>query len=187
MNSEGKKMGKTASGAVWLDPGKTSPYEFYQYWRNIGDADVMKCLKMLTFFSLDELDEMEKWDDERINEKKELLAHHLTSLVHGEEEAEKARNVSAALFSGKGDDSNMPSVAITENMLKGEEAELLELLVYSGLAASRTDGRRLISQGGITVNGQKAEREDRKISLEELRKGVKIRKGKKIFCRVFLK
>ena len=187
MNSEGKKMGKTAKGAVWLDPEKTSPFEFYQYWRNTDDKDVMKCLRMLTFISLEELAEMEKWEDGRINEKKELLAYELTKLVHGEAEAQKAKEASRALFAGAGDDSNMPTTEISEQALENGGILLPELMVACGLAASKTEARRLIQQGGVSVNEEKADSIGRVITAQELQKGVKLRRGKKVFRRAVLK
>lgn len=187
MNSEGKKMGKTAKGAVWLDPEKTSPFEFYQYWRNTDDKDVMKCLRMLTFISLEELAEIEKWEDSRINEKKELLAYELTKLVHGEAEAQKAKEASRALFAGAGDDSNMPTTEISEQALENGGILLPELMVACGLAASKTEARRLIQQGGVSVNEEKADSIGRVITVQELQKGVKLRRGKKVFRRAVLK
>ena len=187
MNSEGKKMGKTAKGAVWLDPEKTSPFEFYQYWRNTDDKDVMKCLRMLTFISLEELAEIEKWEDGRINEKKELLAYELTKLVHGEAEAQKAKEASRALFAGAGDDSNMPTTEISEQALENGGILLPELMVACGLAASKTEARRLIQQGGVSVNEEKADSIGRVITVQELQKGVKLRRGKKVFRRAVLK
>lgn len=187
MNSEGKKMGKTAKGAVWLDPEKTSPFEFYQYWRNTDDKDVMKCLRMLTFISLEELAEIEKWEDSRINEKKELLAYELTKLVHGEAEAQKAKEASRALFAGAGDDSNMPTTEISEQALENGGILLPELMVACGLAASKTESRRLIQQGGVSVNEEKADSIGRVITAQELQKGVKLRRGKKVFRRAVLK
>lgn len=187
MNSEGKKMGKTAKGAVWLDPEKTSPFEFYQYWRNTDDKDVMKCLRMLTFISLEELAEIEKWEDSRINEKKELLAYELTKLVHGEAEAQKAKEASRALFAGTGDDSNMPTTEISRQALENGGILLPELMVVCGLAASKTEARRLIQQGGVSVNEEKADSIGRVITAQELQKGVKLRRGKKVFRRAVLK
>ena len=187
MNSEGKKMGKTAKGAVWLDPEKTSPFEFYQYWRNTDDKDVMKCLRMLTFISLEELAEIEKWEDSRINEKKELLAYELTKLVHGEAEAQKAKEASRALFAGAGDDSNMPTTEISEQALENGGILLPELMVACGLAASKTEARRLIQQGGVSVNEEKADSIGRVITAQELQKGVKLRRGKTVFRRAVLK
>ncbi|MBO4360722.1 MAG: tyrosine--tRNA ligase [Eubacteriaceae bacterium] len=186
LNSEGKKMGKTVSGAVWLDPEKTSPYEFYQYWRNVDDADVMKCLRMLTFVSLEEIDGMEKWPDERINEKKEILAFELTSLVHGQDEAVKARDASRALFTGEVDanSENIPSTAVSRSELE-EGVDIQSLLLRSSLASSRSDARRLIEQGGLTVNGQKVTDASRIISLDDMEGGyILIRKGKKVYHKI---
>lgn len=184
MNSEGNKMGKTAKGAVWLDPNKTSPFEFYQYWRNIGDADVMKCLRMLTFIPVEELDEMEKWDDSRINEKKEILAYDLTNLVHGEEEARKAREASHALFTGIGDDSNMPTTQLARTDIPKDGISIVDLMVLCKLAASKAEARRLIEQGGVSTDGEKVVDAGQMISRETLLNGVKLRKGKKVFHRV---
>ncbi len=186
-DSQGKKMGKTAGNAVWLDPNKTSPFEFYQYWRNVGDADVMKCLRMLTFFTLEELEEMEKWDDSRINEKKEKLAWHLTALVHGEEEADKAQNAARALFAGGGDAEHMPTTEIPAEKIADGTIGLLDLLVTCGLAASNGEARRLVQQGGITIDEKKMDAIDARIDAEALKTGVKIKKGKKIFHRAILK
>ncbi len=186
LNSEGKKMGKTASGAVWLDPNKTTPFEFYQYWRNIDDADVMKCIRMLTFVPLEQIEEMEAWDDSRINEKKDILAHELTTLVHGEEEADKARATSQALFSGEGDDANMPATQISEELLENGEIGIIELLTACSLASSKGEARRLIDQGGISVNGEKVTDIALKISESDLKDGVKIKKGKKVFHKAVL-
>ncbi len=186
-DSQGKKMGKTAGNAVWLDPNKTSPFEFYQYWRNVGDADVMKCIKMLTFLPLEEIEEMEKWEDNRINEKKDILAFELTALVHGKEEAEKAREASRSLFSGNGgDDSNMPTTEISaadaENGMN-----IVDLMIVCGLAASRGEAKRLIQQGGVSVDGEKVASMDAVVSAEALKNGAKIRKGKKIFHKAIVK
>ena len=186
MNSEGKKMGKTAKGAVWLDPNKTSPFEFYQYWRNIDDADVMKCLRMLTFIPVDEIDEMEKWDGSRINEKKSILAYSLTELVHGAECAEKAKKTSDALFGGEGDEEGMPSTILDPSVVCDGCISLAELLVIGNLAKSKGEARRLIEQGGITVNGEKITDIGCCVSVDQLNAGVKIRKGKKIFHRFSL-
>ncbi len=186
LNSEGKKMGKTAKGAVWLDPAKTSPYEFYQYWRNVDDADVMKCIKMLTFIPMDEIKEMENWDDSRINEKKEILAYSLTELVHGEEEATKARNTAAAIFSGAGDDANMPSTAISADQVPAEGILLAELMVLCKLAKSRGEAKRLIEQGGVSVNGEKVTDMFMTVSLDSLKGSVKIQKGKKVFHKAYI-
>ena len=183
-DSQGNKMGKTAGNAVWLDPNKTSPFEFFQYWRNVGDADVMKCIRMLTFIPLEEIEEMDKWDDSRINEKKEILAFELTKLVHGEEEATKAREAARALFSGEGDDANMPT---TEVALDGTGIGIIDLMMACDLAASRGEARRLIQQGGVSVNGEKVPNQDFTVSADDLKAGVKIRKGKKIFHKAILK
>ncbi len=155
MNSEGKKMGKTQKGAVWLDPKKTTPYEFYQYWRNIGDADVLKCLRMLTFLPLEQIDEMDKWEGSKLNEAKDILAYELTNLVHGEEEAGKAREASKGLFGGSGSIENMPKAQLTEEDFRDGKIDLISMLTVSGLVSSRSEGRRAIEQGGISVNDEK--------------------------------
>lgn len=184
-NSEGQKMGKTVSGAVWLDPNKTSPFDFYQYWRNVDDADVIKCIKLLTFIPMEEIKEMEKWEDNRINEKKEILAFELTKMVHGEEEAIKAKNAAKALFSGEGDDNNMPTTEFDSFPAEGDQ--LLNVLVKCGLTASRGEGRRLIEQGGLSVDGEKVTDPNVVISYDALQKGIKIKKGKKVFHKAILK
>ena len=184
-DSQGKKMGKTAGNAVWLDPEKTSPFQFYQYWRNVDDADVMKCLRMLTFLSLEELDDMAKWDDSRINEKKEKLAWNLTAMVHGDAEADKAQAAARALFTG-GDDAAMPTTSIGEDKLENGSIGLLSLLVSCGLAASNGEARRLVQQGGIALDDKRVDTVDARVSAEELKKGVKIKKGKKIFHKAVL-
>ena len=186
LNSEGKKMGKTSKGAVWLDPLKTTPYEFYQYWRNVDDADVMKCLKMLTFIPFDEIKEMEKWDDSRINEKKEILAYELTNLVHGEAEAKKAKEVALSLFSGVGNDENMPSTKLSEADLSDGQIKIIDLLMACSLTPSRGEARRLITQGGISIDGEKVTDINFSISKEKLVDGVKIKKGKKVFHKASL-
>ncbi len=186
-DSQGHKMGKTAGNAVWLDPNKTSPYDFYQYWRNVGDADVMKCIRMLTFLPLEQIDEMEKWDDSRINEKKKILAYELTALVHGKEEAEKAAEAAAALFAGgNGDDANMPTTTVTSSELTDGAIGILDALVKTGIAKSKGDARTLVKQGGITVDGNKVETQDFKFTEEMLKNGAKIKKGKKIFHKIIL-
>ena len=185
LNSEGKKMGKTAKGAVWLDPNKTSPFEFYQYWRNIDDADVMKCIRMLTFIPLEEIEAMDQWDDSRINEKKAVLAYSLTALVHGEEEAKKAQDVAASLFSGSGDDANMPSTTLSAAEV-GEGLALVDVMLACKLGKSKSEIRRLIEQGGVTVNGEKATAFDQPITADALKEGVIIRKGKKVFHKAIL-
>lgn len=182
-NSEGKKMGKSVNGALWLDKDKTSPYEFFQYWRNVNDADVDKCLKMITFLPIEEIEEMAKWQGERINEKKEILAFEITKLVHGEEEARKALEAARALFSGEGDDANMPTTEIElEN-----DIGLLDLLVLTKLAASKGEARRLIDQGGISLNGNKISDVNLRITKDDLKEPIKIKKGKKAFHKVVLK
>ena len=180
LNSEGKKMGKTASGAIWLDPNKTTPFEFFQYWRNVDDADVMKCFKLLTFLSLDRIKEIESWDDSRINEKKEILAYELTKLVHGQEEADKALQAAKNLFAGIGDDSNMPSIEVEAS----DEVNILELLVKAELATSKSEARRLVEQGGITIEGEKKTNPNEIIKFD---KDLKIKKGKKVFVKVIKK
>ena len=184
-DSNGMKMGKTAGNAVWLDPNKTSPFDFYQYWRNVGDADVMKCLKMLTFIPLDKLKEMEKWDDSRINEKKMILAHELTEMVHGKEEADKAEQAAKALFSGEGNDENMPTTEL-ENVPE-EGLPLLDAMVTAQLITSKGEGRRLIEQGGVSVNGEKVTDVYFLLTKEMLKEGAKIKKGKKVFHKIVLK
>ena len=182
-NSEGKKMVKSVNGALWLDKEKTSPYEFFQYWRNVNDADVDKCLKMITFLPIEEIEEMAKWPGERINEKKEILAFEITKLVHGEEEAKKALEAARALFSGEGDDANMPTTEIElEN-----DIGLLDLLVLTKLAASKGEARRLIDQGGISLNGNKVSDVNLRITKADLTEPIKIKKGKKAFHKVVLK
>ena len=180
-DSNGNKMGKTAGNAVWLDPNKTTPFEFYQYWRNIGDADVDKCIKMLTFLPMEQIREIEKWDPSRINEKKMLLAHELTELVHGKEEADKAEATAKALFAGGGDDANMPTTTISASDVPAEGISVIDLLSLCQLIPSRGEGRRLIEQGGVSIDGEKVTAFDQKVSAEALKEGVKIKKGKKIF------
>ena len=187
LNSEGKKMGKTAKGSVWLDPEKTTPFEFYQYWRNVSDEDVMKCLRMLTFLSLDEINEMEKWDDSRINEKKEILAFELTSLVHGKEEADKAQQAARALFGGGGDDSEMPTTELDASQVPAEGINVIDLLMACSLCPSKSEARRLITQGGLTVDEEKITAIDRTFSADQLAAGLKIRKGKKVYHKAVLK
>ena len=184
MNSEGKKMGKTANGAVWLDPNKTTPYEFYQYWRNVGDNDVLKCIRMLTFLPLEQIDEMDKWEGAQLNRAKEILAYELTKLVHGEEEAEKAQATARALFSGNGDFDNMPETVISADDLTDGSIGLLTLLVKTGICGSNGDARRLVQQGGVSVDDAKVT--DPKTSYDEsaLKNGIVIKKGKKVFHKV---
>ena len=185
-DSQGHKMGKTAGNAVWLDPNKTSPFEFYQYWRNVDDADVMKCIRMLTFLPLETIREMDAWDDSRINEKKEILAFELTSLVHGKDEAEKAQSAARALFSGEGDESTMPTTCLDCAKVPEEGVNILDLMICCGLAKSRGEARRLIEQGGVSVNGEKIASTYATISREQLCAGVKIKKGKKVFHKALL-
>ena len=186
MNSEGKKMGKTANGAVWLDPEKTSPYEFYQYWRNTSDADVLKCIRMLTFLPLEEIDKMDSWEGAKLNEAKDILAYELTKLVHGEEEASKARTASQALFAGGADDSNMPTTTINKADLTDGQINIMDLMVACKLVASKSEARRNVTQGGVSINGKKVTAIDHGITLEQLKEGVKIKKGKKTFHKAVL-
>ena len=187
LNSEGKKMGKTASGAVWLDPNKTSPFEFFQYWRNVDDADVLKCIRMLTFLSLEEIDKMAGWEGSQLNEAKEILAYELTKLVHGEEEAEKAKAASKALFAGGGDTEHMPTTELTNDDFGGGSIDVLTLLVKCGLAASKGEARRLVQQGGVTVNDEKVTAIESTFGCEQFTgDGVVIKKGKKVFHKAVL-
>ena len=187
LNSEGKKMGKTASGAVWLDPNKTSPFEFYQYWRNVDDADVIKCLRMLTFLPLEEIDAMADWKDAKLNEAKDILAYELTKLVHSQEEADKAREASRALFSGKGDATHMPATQIPAEKLTDGKIGIMALLVECRLCASNSEARRLVQQGGVSVNDAKITSIDAAFDGEALSgDGVIIKKGKKIFHRAYM-
>ncbi|MCD8148973.1 MAG: tyrosine--tRNA ligase [Clostridiales bacterium] len=184
LNSEGKKMGKTQSGAVWLDPSKTSPFEFYQYWRNVGDADVLKCLRMLTFLPLEQIDEMDTWEGSQLNTAKEILAFELTKLVHGEEEAAKAQESARALFSG-GNAADMPTAAITEADLQDGKVDIMGLLVASGLCTSRGDARRNIQQGGVSVNGEKVTDISAAYTPEEITaEDFVLRRGKKKYCKI---
>lgn len=185
-DSQGKKMGKTAGNAVWLDPNKTSPFEFYQYWRNVGDADVMKCIRMLTFLPLEQIDEMSTWKDQRLNEAKEILAYELTKMVHGEEEAEKAQNAARALFSGAADTEHMPSTQLTEADLTDGSIGILTLMVKAGLAASNGEARRLVVQGGVLVDGEKVAAPTVSFTADQLKNGIVIKKGKKIYHKVIL-
>ena len=183
-DSQGHKMGKTAGNAVWLDPNKTSPFDFYQYWRNVGDADVMKCIKMLTFIPIEEIAEMEKWDDSRINEKKEILAYELTSLVHGEEEAKKAQASARALFSGAGDIEHMPTTTLSDEDFTDGEIGILDLLIKGKMAPSRSEAKRLVIQGGVLVGDEKVESFSLTLPNEKFSgDGVVVKKGKKIFHR----
>ena len=183
-DSQGKKMGKTAGNAVWLDPNKTSPFEFYQYWRNVGDADVLKCLRMLTFLPLEQIDEMDKWEGSQLNTAKEILAFELTKLVHGEEEAAKAQESARALFSG-GNAANMPTATITEENLRDGEIDIMGLLVASGLCASRSEARRAVQQGGVAVNGEKVASIEASYKPEDINKeDFVLRRGKKNYRKI---
>ena len=185
MNSEGKKMGKTASGAVWLDPEKTSPYEFYQYWRNVGDQDVLKCIRMLTFLPLEEIDAMSDWEGSQLNEAKDILAYELTKLVHGEEEAEKAREASKALFGGGMDSANMPTTTLADEDFTDGKIDILEILVKTGITKSRGEGRRLVQQGGVSADEKKVADIGLSFTADQLKaEPVIIKKGKKIFHKV---
>lgn len=187
LNSEGKKMGKTQSGAVWLDPNKTSPYDFYQYWRNVGDTDVLKCLRMLTFLPLEQIDEMDKWEGSRLNTAKEILAYELTKLVHSEEEAEKAQAAARALFSGGGDNSNIPTTELSDADFTDGKIDILTLLVKTGLCPSKSEARRAVQQGGVEADGEKVAGIDKAFTTDELKgEGVVIRRGKKNYNRVTL-
>lgn len=187
LNSEGKKMGKTASGAVWLDPNKTSPFEFFQYWRNVDDADVLKCIRMLTFLPLEEIDKMSTWEGSQLNEAKEILAYELTKLVHGEEEADKAKAASRALFAGSGDTEHMPTTELTNDDFGGGSIDVLTLLVKCGLAASKGEARRLVQQGGVSVNDEKVAAIETTFGCEQFTgDGVVIKKGKKVFHKAVL-
>ncbi len=187
LNSEGKKMGKTQSGAVWLDPEKTSPYDFYQYWRNVDDADVIKCLKMLTFLPLEQIRQMESWEGAQLNKAKEILAYELTELVHGKEEAEKAQTTARSLFSGSADAANMPSVSVRESELdENGEIGVLSLMVKGKMISSNGEGRRLIKQGGVSLDDNKVTDAFMKVSAEQLKQGVVIKKGKKVFVKFTL-
>ena len=185
LNSEGKKMGKTVGGAVWLDPEKTSPYDFYQYWRNVGDADVLKCLRMLTFLPLEQIDEMDKWEGAQLNEAKKILARELTTLVHGEEEAKKAEEATQALFGGNGATANAPTVTLSDEDFLDGQIDILSILVKAELAQSRSEARRNVEQGGVSVDGEVVK--DIKTSYVAdvfAGEGVLVKRGKKKFCRV---
>ena len=185
LNSEGKKMGKTAKGAVWLDPNKTSPFEFYQYWRNVDDADVMKCIRMLTFLPLEQIDEMDKWEGSQLNRAKEILAYELTALVHGEEEAKKAEESAKALFGAGGNNANMPTSTLTDADFENGNINVLSMLVATGLCPSRGEARRLVQQGGVTIDDVKVASIDESLARERFEgEGIIVRKGKKVFHRV---
>ena len=185
LNSEGKKMGKTASGAVWLDPNKTTPYDFYQYWRNVGDQDVLKCIRMLTFLPLEQIDEMDKWEGSQLNRAQEILAYELTALVHGEEEAKKAEESAKALFGAGGNNANMPTSTLTDADFENGNINVLSMLVATGLCPSRGEARRLVQQGGVTIDDVKVASIDENLARERFEgEGVIVRKGKKVFHRV---
>ena len=186
LNSEGKKMGKTAKGAVWLDPNKTSPFDFYQYWRNVDDADVMKCIRMLTFLPLEQIDAMANWEGSQLNEAKSILAYELTKLVHGQEEADKAQAAAKALFGGGSDDSDMPTTVLSPAQLTDGAIAILDLLLACKLAPSKSEARRLVQQGGVFVNDEKVPTIDVKFTADDLKAGLKIRKGKKVFHKALL-
>lgn len=188
LNSEGKKMGKTQSGAVWLDPEKTSPYDFYQYWRNIADNDVLKCLRMLTFLPLEQIDEMDKWEGAKLNEAKEILAYELTMLVHNKEEADKAQEAAKALFSNGGDLTNIPTTELSQEDLADGKLDIVSLLVKCGLCPSKSEARRAVEQGGVEAAGEKVSELAKSFSAEELSgEGVVLKRGKKSYNRVILK
>ena len=185
-DSQGKKMGKTAGNAVWLDPNKTSPFEFYQYWRNVGDADVLKCIRMLTFLPLEQIDEMDHWEGEQLNKAKEILAYELTKMVHGEEEAEKAQATARGLFSGDADHENMPATQLDASLVKDGTVGLLAAMVAAGLCGSNREARQLVQQGGVLVDGEKVTDPKVALTVEALNKGVVIKKGKKVYHKVTL-
>ena len=185
-DSQVKKMGKTAGNAVWLDPNKTSPFEFYQYWRNVGDADVLKCIRMLTFLPLEQIDEMDHWEGEQLNKAKEILAYELTKMVHGEEEAEKAQATARGLFSGAADHENMPSTKLDAELVKDGGVGLLAAMVAAGLCGSNREARQLVQQGGVLVDGEKVTDPKAVLTVDALNKGVVIKKGKKVYHKVTL-
>ena len=185
-DSQGKKMGKTAGNAVWLDPNKTSPFEFYQYWRNVGDADVLKCIRMLTFLPLEQIDEMDHWEGEQLNKAKEILAYELTKMVHGEEEAEKAQATARGLFTGAADHENMPSTKLDAELVKDGGVGLLAAMVAAGLCGSNREARQLVQQGGVLVDGEKVTDPKAVLTVDALNKGVVIKKGKKVYHKVTL-
>ena len=187
LNSEGKKMGKTQSGAVWLDPNKTSPFEFYQYWRNVADADVLKCIRMLTFLPLEEIDKMDKWEGSQLNTAKEILAFELTKLVHGEEEANKAQQTARALFSGSGNLDNMPSYTLSKDDLTDGKIAVNDILFKAGMTKSKGEGRRLIEQGGVSVNDKKVASAVETVCADDFSDGsIIVKKGKKVFYKIIL-
>ena len=188
LNSEGKKMGKTQSGAVWLDPNKTSPFDFFQYWRNVADSDVLKCIRMLTFLPLEQIDEMDKWEGAKLNEAKEILAYELTKLVHGEEEAKKAKEASHALFAGGGVSAHMPTVEVTADDLYNDKLDIMAVLVKASLCESRSDARRAVQQGGVSVDGEKVTDISTSYMLDEFAgEGKVVKRGKKKFAKVISK
>lgn len=188
LNSEGKKMGKTQSGAVWLDPNKTSPFDFFQYWRNVADSDVLKCIRMLTFLPLEQIDEMDKWEGAKLNEAKEILAYELTKLVHGEEEAKKAKEASHALFAGGGVSAHMPTVEVTADDLYNDKLDIMAVLVKASLCESRSDARRAVQQGGVSVDGEKVTDISTSYALDEFAgEGKVVKRGKKKFAKVISK
>ena len=188
LNSEGKKMGKTQSGAVWLDPNKTSPFDFFQYWRNVADSDVLKCIRMLTFLPLEQIDEMDKWEGAKLNEAKEILAYELTKLVHGEEEAKKAKEASHALFAGGGVSAHMPTVEVTADDLYNDKLDIMAVLVKAFLCGSRSDARRAVQQGGVSVDGEKVTDISTSYTLDEFAgEGKVVKRGKKKFAKVISK
>lgn len=185
LNSEGKKMGKTQSGAVWLDPDKTSPFDFYQYWRNVSDADVLKCLRMLTFLPIEQINEMDHWEGSQLNQAKEILAYELTGLVHGEDEAKKAESGSKALFAGGGDSEHMPTEELSDEDFNEDSIDIITLLQKADLVASRSDGRRAIEQGGVTLDGEKVTDIRHTLTRDDFgEEGIIVRKGKKKYKKV---
>ncbi len=181
LNSEGKKMGKTANGAVWLDPNKTSPYDFYQYWRNVGDDDVLKCIRMLTFLPLEEIDKMDEWEGSQLNTAKEILAFELTKLVHGEEEAKKAQDTARAVFGGQGSNENMPTTELSADDFVDGKIGVLDMMLKAGLIASKGEGRRLVQQGGVSINGEKVADVAFSLSTEDFAEEIILKKGKKVY------
>jgi len=186
LNSEGKKMGKTANGAVWLDPNKTSPYEFYQYWRNVGDSDVLKCIRMLTFLPLEEIDKMDEWEGSQLNTAKEILAFELTKLVHGEEEAKKAQDTARAVFGGQGSNENMPTTELSNEDFVDGKIGVLDMMLKAELIASKGEGRRLVQQGGVSVNGEKITDPAFSLAVETFKEEIILKKGKKVYNKFIL-
>ncbi len=186
LTSTGQKMGKTQAGAVWLDPEKTSPYEFYQYWRNVDDADVLRCLRMLTFLPIEQIDEMDKWEGSRLNEAKEILAYELTNLVHGKELADNAQKTAKEIFSGSGDSANMPSTVLSKDSFVDGTISVIDMLVLSGLCSSKGDAKRLVSGGGVEVDGTAVKQFDFKLEISAFENGVILKKGKKTFNKFYI-